>query len=279
MKRLRIVLTITGWLLGSWLLGGCTSAETPVVHEGMATEEAVQVSMTEPTVTPRPRPTPRVPNRVYYTKRCWPACHYDPQYVHDSVTITTDEFEGGLDPEWSWLNEDPTHRSLEEPGVLRIVTQPADLGRLEEVPNVLLRAAPETHFDILTDVTVAPTANGQGAVLFIQMTDGQIVSLIRGYCDEAPVCVGGGVYLGSTMPDCPPAGLPFHAETASLMLRRSGNSYIGYVLEDEEWVEVGRCFGMLTPAYVGLTAVNDSDDQDAPQIPVDFDFFTLVERH
>ncbi len=277
MRRLWIALVCLGWL--TMLASACVSPSPPPAPEGEATPAAYAESPAapRPTYTPFPRPTPRIPNRIYYTKRCWPACHLDSGYVHDSTTITTDEFEGELGPGWSWLNEDPAHWSLEESGVLRIVTQPADLGHLEETPNVLLRAAPESHFDIIAEVSVNPTASGQAAVLLIQTEEGGVLSLIRGACDETPVCVGDGVYFSTTLPDCPPTGMPFAGETTTLMLRRSGNSYIGYVLSGGDWVEVGRCYRVTTPTYVGLTAVNAGPD--VPPIPVDFDSFTLIERH
>lgn len=279
MKRVWIALVCLGWL--ALMTSACAGLSSSVAPE----EEPAQIAYTESHAAPRltnmpfPRPTPRIPNRVYYTKRCWPACHLDPGYVHDSTTITTDEFEGELGPEWAWLNEDPARWSLEEGGVLRIVTQPADPSWLEEVPNVLRRPAPEGHFDAIVELVFNPTAGGQAAVLFIQTEEGDSVFLLRGYCDEAPVCVGSGVYFSTTLSDCPPVGLPFGGKTATLMLRRSGNSYIGYVLSGEEWVEVGRCYAMLTPTHVGLTAVNGGDvHQEVSQIPADFDSFTLIER-
>jgi len=275
MKRVWIALVCLGWI--GLLVSACAGPSSPAVPEGG--ETPVARGEPRPTYTPFPRPTPRIPNRIYYTKRCWPACHLDPNYVHESTTITTDEFEGELGPGWTWLNEDPTHWSLEEPGVLRILTQPADLSRLEDVPNVLLRPAPASHFDIIAKVRVDPTVDGQVAVLLIQTEEGKTILLLRGYCDEGPVCAGSGVYFTTTTADCPPSGLPFQGETATLMLRRSGNTYIGYVLDGERWVEVGRCYEILTPTYVGLTAVNGDEAQDVPEIPADFESFTLVERH
>lgn len=236
MGRLWIALVCVGWLV--WLASACVAVSPPTaVQEGA--QEVVKAEPSpglRPTSTPFPRPTPRIPNRNYYTKRCWPACHLDPAYVHDSTTITTDEFEGGLGPGWTWVNEDPTHWSLEEPGLLRIVTQPADLNRLQEVPNVLVRAAPASHFDVVTEITVDPTVNGQAGVVFIDTQEDEAIFLVRGYCDEAPVCVGSGVYFRTTTPDCQPTGLPVDTGTVTLMLRRSGNSFIGYVLRGEEWV-------------------------------------------
>ncbi len=275
MKRMWIALVLVGWL--ALLTAACAGPSAPDQPEG----ETAQIAYAEahPTYTPFPRPTPRIPNRVYYTKRCWPACHLDPNYVHESTQIFTDQFEEGLGPGWGWRNEDPAHWSLKEEGGLRIVAQPADLNRLEDAPNLLVRGAPESHFDAIVEVSFRPTAEGQMAVLFIQTQGGEGIHLARGYCEDGPECVGDGVYFGATLPECAPASLPFGGETATLMLRRAGNLYIGYVLSGEEWVEVGECYALTAPIHVGLTAVTSSDVEGTPRAPVDFETFTLVERH
>ncbi len=254
-------------LLLALLLGACGATASPLPPV-----------LVTPAGQPRviAKPTPRIPNRAYYTKRCWPACHYG--RVHDSRAFLTAEFEGELGTGWEWLNEDPAGWSLTDAGTLRLVAQPAVLAEgLEGVPNVLRQPVPTGHFDAVVEVSFAPTAAGQQAVLLIQMEEGPVVYVSRGHCDEAPSCAGSGVYFQSTSPDCLPGGVPYDAPTASLMLRRAGNSYIGYLLQGDAWQEVGRCFARWTPAYSGITAI--SAGRDTASLPaVDFDSFTLVDR-
>jgi hypothetical protein len=65
------------------------------------------------------------------------------------------------------------------------------------------------------------------------------------------------------------------------MLRRAGNTYIGYYyLGEGDWVEVGRCYNITSaPTSIGLAATSGDSELGASEIPADFDNFTFVERH
>ena len=230
------------------------------------------------------KPTPRIPNRAYYTKRCWPACHYDSAIVKPTPSYTMDQFEGALSSSWMWINEDPAHWTLSEaPGSLRIVSHEGVISAgLQDAQNVLVRGAPDTHFDIMTKVAFAPDGNYQNASIFIRLEDDSVLSLSRGYCQEgeSPYCVGSGIYFNGPEPYCQESGVPISADTVTLMLRKAGNSYIGYYyLEGDDWVEVSRCSSTMLaePLDVGLTVT--TGDPDVPPIAADFDFFALVERY
>jgi hypothetical protein len=226
---------------------------------------------------PGPRPTPRIQNTVYYTKRCWPACHYDSTLIKPTPVADIHDFDGTLESGWAWINEDPTHwSSTEVPGSLRIVSQVGSIsGGLQNAQNVLVRDAPAGHFDIIAKVTFNPTSSSQNAAIFIQLDDGHLVSLSRGYCREGddPSCVGSGVYFDGSELGCPRAGMESSAQMVYLMLRRAGNSYVGYLLSGGDWVEVGRCYNAtLVASGIGLIVTG------TPEIPADFDSFTLLER-
>jgi hypothetical protein len=71
------------------------------------------------------------------------------------------------------------------------------------------------------------------------------------------------------------------------MLRKAGNSYIGYyhLTEPDEtkmpthigWTEVGRCYKVgATPDSTGLAVTNGAPG--AAQVLADFEIVTLVER-
>lgn len=224
-----------------------------------------------------PRPTPRIRNTTYYTKRCWPACHYDTTLIKPVPIPAIHDFDATLESGWTWTNEDPTHWTLTEvPGTLRVVSQSGSIsGDLQNAQNVLVRDAPAGHFDIVTKVTFNPTSDSQNATIFIQLDDGYLVSMGRGYCREgdAPSCVGSGVYFDGSELGCTRVGMSTSAETVQLMLRKAGNSYVGYLLSEGDWAEVGRCYtATMVPSRVGLTATG------TPDILADFDSFTLVER-
>ena len=230
------------------------------------------------------KPTPRIPNYAYYTKRCWPGCHYDSAVIKPTPSYTMDQFEGSLSSSWVWINEDPAHWTLSDaPGNLRIASQGGVISAgLQDAQNVLVRDAPDMHFDIMTKVVFKPDDNYQNASLIVRLEDDSVFSLSRGYCQEgeSPYCVGSGIYFTGPEPYCQVSGVPLLAETVTLMLRRAGHAYIGYYyLEGDDWIEVSRCSSTMLaePVDVGLTVT--TGDPDVPPVAADFDFFALVERH
>jgi hypothetical protein len=152
---------------------------------------------------------------------------------------------------------------------------------LEDAQNVLVRNAPDTHFDIVAKVDFSPGDTYQTASIFIRLEDDSIMSLGRGFCQagESPACVGSGIYFDGPEPHCQMGAMPVSVDTVTLMLRRAGNTYVGYYLEGEDWIEVSRCSSAMLaePHDVGLTVT--TGDPDVPAIAADFDFFSLVERN
>jgi hypothetical protein len=162
-------------------------------------------------------------------------------------------------------------------------------GDLQGVANVLAHAAPTQHFDILSRVTFDPNDDSQNAGVFVQLDDGSVISLDRGYCEQAddPGCVGDGIYFDALGADCSYCGVPISVDTVALMLRKAGNFYIGYYHLSEPgetempthigWIEVGRCYKVdATPETVGLAVSNGGPG--AAEISADFEIVTLVDR-
>jgi hypothetical protein len=285
MKRLSIAILVLCWLvLVGYAVARTPSSSTPVLAETTVTP-----------LIPGPYPTARVPNELtYYTKRCWPACHYDPGWLSEEPDRLTEEFEGSVGSHWTWLDEDDALWSLEEsPGALRIAALSGSGrglgGDLQGLTNVLAHAAPSEHFDILTRVSFDPSDDLQSAGSFVQFDDGSVISLGRGYCEpgDDPACVGDGVYFDALDADCSYRGTSVAADTVCLMLRKAGNSYIGYYHLSEPgetempthigWIEVGRCYRVdATPERVGLAVSNGSPG--AAEVAADFEVVTLVER-
>jgi hypothetical protein len=228
-----------------------------------------------------PHPTARVPtDGIYYTKRCWPACHYDSEYIHDSTNILTDEFEGVLGLDWTWINEDPTHWSLSDvPGALRIVAQAGSLADgLEGVQNALMLPVPEAYFDIVASVAYEPTADFQQASILVELEDGSVVSMGRRFCaEENEGCLGGEVHFEGPEPDCVVGSLPADDGTVQLIIRSFGRSLVGYWMDGDELTEVGRCFTELAAMTLGLAAFNGDGSVD--EIPADFDVVVVYERY
>ena len=285
MKRLSIGVLLLGWAL---LVGLALVRTQP-------SAAPVRADSTVTPLIPGPFPTARIPNELtYYTKRCWPACHYNPAWLSEEPDRLIEDFEDSIGPDWTWLSEDDGLWSLDEsPGALRIAAPGGSFidqgGDLEDVTNVFAHEAPSEHFDVLTKVTFDPGDDPQNAGPFVQLHDGPVVSLSRGYCDpgDDPACVGDGVYFDAAGVDCDFRGAPVSAGTVCLMLRRAGNSYVGYYHLGEPgetempvhmgWTEVGRCYlPGATPMRVGLAVTNAG--RAGTGAAADFDVVTLVER-
>jgi hypothetical protein len=142
---------------------------------------------------------------------------------------------------------------------------------------------------MMTRVTFGPTESPQSAGAFIETDDGSVLWLGRGRCEEAydPACVGQGVTFDALGTGCDTTAVPVSADMVDLMLRKAGNSYIGYyhVSEPDEtempthigWVEVGRCYNRdVTPERVGIAVSNGGPD--GAEAAADFEVVTLVER-
>lgn len=235
---------------------------------------------------PGPMPTDRVPpNKTYYRKRCWPACHYDPTWVSEDPAQITLDFEAGLGEGWRWVNGDPPQWTVDDlSGVLRVMAHPG--ADVEHAEHILVRDAPSGYFDVVTQVTFDPAVDDQEAGIFIQLEGGEIISLSRGLCQEGedPSCVGDGIYFDGREADCQRSGVAISAATVNLMLREAGGSFVGYYSLGEDlspeapWVEVGRCYvSGVQPCQVGLV-VKDGEPVEGPSCPADFALVTLVDR-
>jgi hypothetical protein len=131
-------------------------------------------------------------------------------------------------------------------------------------------------------VTFEPEADSQNASVVVELSDGQVVAVSRGYRELGDTAsgVGDGIYFDGLEARCRTGALPTSAATVHLMLRKAGNSYVGYYRPAEgDWIEVGRCSNLTAePATVGLAVTNGAGDADSPEIPAEFDSFTLVRR-
>src|SRR5262245_3710249 len=199
-----------------------------------------------------------------------------------TLTTGTDDFNGVLAPGWSWADEDSSQWNLQEaPGVLRIVTQGESLYNAGQPKNLLLRDAPVGDFEITTKVTFNPQNNFQQAAILIYQDHDNFVLLNRGFCDVES-CPGGGVFLDNEMNGEINFNTPHPTATASLQtirlrLQKVGTTYTGFysVNGGQRWTELGQVENPLQPTKVGLTANNSNADASVPQIPADYDSFTI----
>lgn len=203
------------------------------------------------------------------------------QLAHLAKTTSfTDNFAGQLDADWQWQHEIAANWSLDTaPDSLQILTSGASLYGDSTPDNLLYRPAPAGDFEIITEVDFAPVQNFQQAAILIFADEDNFILLNRGFCD-GPTCPGSGVFLDKEQGGAVVQGTPrasFNSSHTYLKLRKRGNIYAGFYSEDgENWVLLGQLEHGITPQYVGLTANNSNDAQEARSLPANFAFFTLA---
>jgi virginiamycin B lyase len=216
---------------------------------------------------------------------CTPAPTLSPIPAEPATAPTlatwTDDFNDALASGWSWVDEDPTHWNLiDAHGALRIITQGQSLYSADKPTNLLSRDAPAGDFEIVTKVTFDPKNNFQQAAILIYQDEDNFVLLNRGFC-EREGCPGSGIFLdnesnGEIDFSKSSPGTSSSLQTTWLRLHRKGTKYIAFYSGDgQKWEELGRVENPMTPTKVGLTANNANDDPSVPQIPADFDSFTI----
>ena len=192
----------------------------------------------------------------------------------------TDDFNGVLTPGWSWVDEDWTRWNLKDaPGALRIITQGESLYGANKSKNLLLRDAPAGDFEITTKVAFDPQNNFQGAGILIYQDEDNFALITRAFCN---ICLGSGsgIFLDNEMNgklDVDSGSrIAVSLQTTWLKLQKEGTTYTGFYSADgENWDELGRVENPMSPTKVGLTANNSQVDPNVPQIPADYDFFTV----
>jgi hypothetical protein len=97
-----------------------------------------------------------------------------------------DDFDGGLDASWSWINEDTSRWQITEEGWLQITAaDPPFAPETTEIPmvNVLTRPVPQgVDIAVTTHVIADPDENFEQAALFL-IEDGDSYALVNiGFC-------------------------------------------------------------------------------------------------
>lgn len=171
-----------------------------------------------------------------------------------------DEFEGTLNPAWSWIREDADKwRVSNVPGALRIDLQPGDLHQENNARNLLLRHTPPADFEVST-ATGPLKFNQQQAGLLIYQDDDNYLSLMQSYNDGYQIEFRAeidGVFVEQ-------ATQPMFA-LIPLKIRRTGHRYQGYYSVDMlTWQSLGQSVAVDWPsAQMGLAAFDAASNQPA----------------
>ncbi|RPJ21072.1 MAG: DUF1349 domain-containing protein [Chloroflexi bacterium] len=187
-----------------------------------------------------------------------------------------DDFVGALDPQWSWIRENPLNWSLTTvPGSLQI-----NVGSGYVVAhsnsNLLLHPAPAGDFQIETRIAFRPRRNFQFAGLIVYESDLHFIQAGRGYCQGAD-CVGEGLYLNYyeegvvVKPNFGKAYIDH--DPILLRLSRNGNTYTFEASSDGKvWFMIGSHISEMNPLQIGLMAGQKIKGNSRPAI---FDYFEV----
>ena len=224
---------------------------------GSPTEMALPSSPTAEQTTIQPTPVP--PTEAIA----------DPNYFRDDFNI---ELESG----WQWLREDPSQWSLSTvPGALQINALDGH-ATSEDLPNILLRPAPQGDYQIEVKLTFQPAANYQFAGIIIYASPLNLLEVGRAYCDTPSTCAGDGLYIdyyqngNFILPNF--ARAYTEGDVVYLRLIHQGDTYSLQASPDGiAWTLHGGQVSAMVPLQVGLFAGQNETDP----IPALFDYIEI----
>lgn len=217
------------------------------------------------------------------------------ELVEGTASTYDDEFDGPkLNPNWYWLKEDPSRWNLDStPGKLRIIGTGGELkSQCETYQNILLQEAPMGDFDLETHIFIHPTQNyQQGGLLVFDNPDNYVkfyviwndLFLQDGFSfgqGIALISEQNGIY--SDWESRPKASIPVTKEGIFLKLSKKNNGYYGFYSSDGNiWNDLGLIIAPAIKAskigVLATTGEGSNCENNAPEIPVDFDFFRVNE--
>jgi hypothetical protein len=258
------------------LLSACGQAETPApTLPPDPTEEPIA----EPANTEPPPPTKEPTATAIPPTAAPPTATSLPQGV-----LLRDDFEGSLQPGWTWINEDPSRWSFTTGGKLEIVGDDVsffmdgDFGMV----NFLTRDLPDGEFAITTRVEADPDENFEQATIYIFENPDNYIALNIGYCG---ICsTNGPGFFMETYIDNNPFGNAYAINRDSeltdvlLKLENTGESLIGYyAIPGQDWQRVGAFGNFFDFNSVGLGATNSNSEGVVEDVVAQFDYFEISE--
>ncbi|MDK2982332.1 MAG: hypothetical protein PWQ55_2679 [Chloroflexota bacterium] len=196
--------------------------------------------------------------------------------------IFIEEFNGELQPGWTWNNEDPDNWRITDDGWLEIKASDESILHGNDQNNLLMRAAPaEGSFMIETLLHADTTSNFQQAAIFVVQDYSNFLNIARGYCSFCPQG-GDGLYSdyvyqgewGSV------SGLSVAEDDYYLriVVDRDQNQLVNYYsLDGENWVQQRMIPLNLEITQVGLGATNSDTANLDDDLTALFDYFEVKE--
>ncbi len=247
------------FVLSTWILAACQpsvastahpATTAPIATTAPPTNTPVPTNTSLPTEPPKPTVTP-LPEGVLFR----------------------DDFEGELQPDWTWENENPGKWSFTDDGWLQIIGEFDALLGQNRQNNLLWHPLPEGDFVITVHMKTKPFENFQQSTIYIYENPDNFIALNRGYCD---VCStkGGGFYMEYKIGGDAHAYMQAtDAEDVYLRLELKENIISGYyATEPEKWERLGRFgnFFQFKKVGIGVTNVRAAND-----VVGQFDYFEI----
>jgi len=268
-----------------FLLSGCSQRAEPSPSQEpiQATEENTEVPIPieiEPTATDVPSTNTPEPSSTL--PQPTPTAIQPTLTALPNGVLFRDDFEGVLQPGWTWINEDPARWSFVDGGWLEIVGahpgfyQQGDFG----IVNFLTRPVPAGEFEITAHIQSNPNENFQQATIFIFENQDNYIALNTGYCQPCPTS-GYGFYM-ETIIDNNPFGdfyaIPRAPEDTDVYLQliNQGGSLTGYYATTPgDWQRVGAFGNYFDFKSVGLGTTNSNTEGVQNDIVSRFDYFEI----
>jgi len=270
-------------------LAGCSTApstdaiETAVVNTQAAQPTEIHTDIPQPE-TPEPTQPPEPTDPPAPTNTTEPTIA--PTSLPDGV-LFRDDFEGTLQPGWSWLDEDPERWSFEEFGgsnnLAIVADNPAFFNEGYQI-NTLARDVPAGEFAITAHIMTEPNENFKQANIFIFQDASNYIVLNIGFCD---LCFGSGEgdgFFMETIIDNNPFGdayaIPRNAEDKDVYLKlvNERGSITGYyALQPGEWQRAGAFGNYFDFVSVGIGASNAVGEEgpNGEDLIAYFDYFEI----
>jgi len=174
-----------------------------------------------------------------------------------------DDFEGKLQPDWEWENENPDKWTFTNDGWLQIIGESNNLLRENQQSNLLWHPLPAGDFVITVHLKTKPFENFHQAAIYIYQDPKNYVTINRGYCD---LCAtgGGGFYMDYEINgQIGDYNVATNAEDVYLRLESKDNTISGYyATAPDQWKRLGRFgnFFQFTKVGIGISNVRAADD-------------------
>ena len=268
MKPIRVKTFLEGILACSLLIACGTPPQTVAPTQQ-------QVELPPPTSVP-PTATPQ------------PTATFTPEPTPTIIPTATpqnqvfrDDFNGVLQPGWTWENEKPDRWKITDDGWLQILAEDASALAGQTQSNMLFRDLPDGNFVVTAHITTAPDSNFQQTTIFLFEDVDNYVAVNRGYCEPCFPGKGNGIFMeykiGGQFRWS--AELNTQVDETDVYLRLMSKDkiiYGYYALAPDDWQLITRLGDFFEFNRVGLGVTNSDQAGIDSDLVGSYDYFEIT---